>query len=280
MENAESARSVLDGFRLPIEGGRLIMSDRRLWAPAMAPIGFSLVAFGVAISLLIGYAGDLYGWATQWMPVLEAQAWWAWLWIGPAKAGLTLIGTLLFLAIAGVSLLISFLVASILASPFLDTLSFRAEAIQVGEVVDESASGVLGLGTDALRAMREELRRVFFFLLVVGSLTVLGIVIPGAQLVSGPLIVGITILFLPLDYASYTLDRRQLSFREKRDWLMGNKPPVVGFGSAAFLICVVPGLNFVAMPLLVAGGTLLVLRQAPKSKASASKEEPARAIEV
>jgi uncharacterized protein involved in cysteine biosynthesis len=236
----------------------------------MAPIGFSLLAFSVAISLLVGYAGELYGWATQWMPALEAQAWWAWLWIGPAKAGLTLIGTLLFLTIAGVSLLISFLVANILASPFLDALSYRVEAIRAGKVIDESASGILGLGTDALRSMREELRRVVFFLLVVGGLSALGLVIPGAQLVTGPLILAIAIVFLPLDYASYTLDRRQLSFREKRNWLMENKPPIVGFGCAAFLICVVPGLNFVAMPMLVVGGTLLVLRQAPKSKASAS----------
>jgi uncharacterized protein involved in cysteine biosynthesis len=280
MENADSVRSVLDGFRLPFEGGRLIISERRLWAPALAPIGFSLVAFSVAIALLVGYAGELYGWSTQWMPVLEAHAWWSWLWIGPAVTGLKLIGVLLFLIVAGVALLISFLAASVLASPFLDVLSYRVEAIQAGTVVDESDSGMLGIGTDALRSVREELRRVVFFLLVVGSLMLLGIVIPGAQLVTGPLIVGFTIFFLPLDYASYTLDRRQLSFREKRDWLMENKQPGVGFGCAAFLICVVPGLNFVAMPLLVVGGTLLVLRQAPTLKPSASHLDTARALEI
>jgi uncharacterized protein involved in cysteine biosynthesis len=44
---------------------------------------------------------------------------------------------------------------------------------------------------------------------------------------------------------------------------MTNKPAVVGFGGAAFLICWVPGLNFLAMPLLIAGGTLLAIRNAP-----------------
>jgi CysZ protein len=248
--------------------------------PAMAPIFLSLVAFSAAISLLVGYAGELYGWATLWMPVLEAQAWWAWLWIGPAKAILTLVGVVLFVAIAGITLLISFLVASILASPFLDVLSYRVEAIQAGAVLDGSASGLMGFGTDALRAVREELRRVIFYLLVVGSLMALGFVIPGAQLLTGPLIVGFTIFFLPLDYASYTLDRRQLSFREKRDWLKENRPPAVGFGLAAFLICVVPGLNFLAMPLLVVGGTLLALRHAPSSKVLASQEQSACAVEV
>jgi CysZ protein len=273
MEHSDSARSLLRGFRLPIEGGRLLIRERRLWVPAMAPIGFSLAAFAVAISLLIGYAGDLYGWATLWMPVLEAHAWWAWLWIGPAKAGLAVVGALLFLIIAAVSLLVSFLVASILASPFLDALSYRVEAIEAGKVLDEAASGLLGVSADALRAAREELRRVVFFLLVVGSLTVLGVLIPGAQLVTGPLTVGFAIFFLPLDYGSYTLDRRCLSFREKRHWLMSNKPPVIGFGFAAFLICAMPGLNFFAMPLLAVGGTLLVVRNAPDSRDSASEQK-------
>jgi len=44
---------------------------------------------------------------------------------------------------------------------------------------------------------------------------------------------------------------------------MANKPVVVGFGCAAFMICWVPGLNFLAIPLLVAGGTLLAIRNAP-----------------
>ena len=69
-----------------------------------------------------------------------------------------------------------------------------------------------------------------------------------------------SIFFLPLDYASYALDRRQLTFRDKRAWLLSNKPAVAGFGAAAFLTCAVPGLNFAAMPLLVVGGTLLALR--------------------
>jgi CysZ protein len=98
---------------------------------------------------------------------------------------------------------------------------------------------------------------------VVVSLALLGFVIPGAHLVTGPSIVGFAIFFLPLDYASYTLDRRRYSFRQKRTWLMANKPVVVGFGCAAFLICWVPGLNFLAIPLLVVGGTLLAIRNAP-----------------
>ncbi len=259
----EHPLSLLDGFQLPLEGGRLLLKERRLWAPAAAPIGFSLLAFAVAASLLVAHAGNLYEWATLWMPALEAASWVAWLWVGPAKAALATLGALLFAVLAGVALLIAFLVANVLASPFLDVLASRVEWIETGAVEEDAPSGLIGTGADALRALREELRRAVFFLAVVGSLALLGFLIPGAQLLAGPSIVGFAIFFLPLDYASYTLDRRRYSFRQKRVWLMANKPAVAGFGCAAFLICWVPGLNLFAIPLLVVGGTLLAIRSAP-----------------
>jgi CysZ protein len=183
--------------------------------------------------------------------------------VGPAKAALAILGAVVFAVVAGLALLISFLVANVLASPFLDVLASRVELIETGVVEEDAPTGLIGTGADVLRSLREELRRALFFLAVVVSLALLGFVIPGAHLVTGPAIVGFAIFFLPLDYASYTLDRRRFSFRQKRTWLMANKPVVVGFGCAAFMICWVPGLNLLAIPLLVAGGTLLAIRNAP-----------------
>ncbi len=263
MERSEPSLSVLNGLRLPVEAGQLLWRERRLWVLAAAPVGFSVVAFAVAISLLVAYAGQLYGWATVWMPVLEATIWYAWLWIMPAKAVLAAIGALLFAAIAGIGLVVSFLVANVLASPFLDTLARRVEEIEMGETPEEGSPGLLGSGAEILRSVREELRKTVFFIAVMGSLAAIGFVLPGAQLLTGPAIVGFAIFFLPLDYASYTLDRRRLSFRQKRLWLVSNKPEVVGFGVAACVICAVPVVNFVAMPILVVGGTLLAIRRAP-----------------
>ena len=256
-------RSLMDGFQLPLEGGRLLLREKRLWAPAVAPIGFSLLAFAAAASLLVAHAGGLYDWVTLWVPTPEAASWYAWLWVGPAKAVLAILGAVIFAVVAGVALLISFLVANVLASPFLDVLASRVELIETGVVEEDAPTGWIGTGADVLRSLREELRRALFFLAVVVSLALLGFVIPGAHLVTGPAIVGFAIFFLPLDYASYTLDRRRYSFRQKRTWLMANKPVAVGFGCAAFMICWVPGLNFLAIPLLVAGGTLLAIRNAP-----------------
>ena len=256
-------RSLMDGFQLPLEGGRLLLREKRLWAPAAAPIGFSLLAFAAAAWLLVAHAGGLYEWVTLWVPTPEAASWYAWLWVGPAKAVLAILGAVIFAVVAGVALLISFLVANVLASPFLDVLASRVELIESGVVEEDAPTGLIGNSADVLRSLREELRRALFFLSVVVCLAFLGFLIPGAHLVTAPAIVGFAIFFLPLDYASYTLDRRRYSFRQKRTWLMANKPVVVGFGCAAFMICWVPGLNFLAIPLLVAGGTLLAIRNAP-----------------
>ncbi len=264
----EHPLSLLDGFQLPLEGGRLLLRERRLWAPAAVPIGFSLLAFAVAVSVLVAQAGNLYEWATHWMTTPEAASWVAWLWVGPAKAALAILGALVFAVIAGLVLLVSLLVANVLASPFLDVLASRVEWIETGAVEEDAPSGLIGTSADVLRSLREELRRAVFFLAVVGSLVLLGFLIPGAHLLTGPSIVVFAIFFLPLDYASYTLDRRRYSFRQKRVWLMTNKPAAAGFGCAAFLICWVPGLNFLAMPLLVVGGTLLAIRNAPVQPAA------------
>jgi uncharacterized protein involved in cysteine biosynthesis len=257
--------SAVSAFGLPFEGGGLLLRERRLWSLALISLMLSLAAFALAIGLLVAHAGALHAWVTAWMPAPEATHWLAWLWVGPARLGLMLLEALLFLAVAGLCLVAAYLVASLLASPFHDALSLRVEQLVTGSVRDETGSGLLGALREGGRAAREELRRIAFFLAVVGPLVALGLLAPGAQVLTGPVIMGFTLLFLPLDYASYTLDRRRLCFAEKRRWVTSHAPAMLGFGAAAFLTCLVPLLNLAAMPLLVVGGTLLALRHPPEN---------------
>lgn len=250
----------LSAFRLPLDGARMLWRERRLWPLAALPVALSVLAFATAIGVVVSYAPEFHAFATDWMPEFEASRWYTWLWIGPAKLALGAFGLILFLGIAAACFVLAYVVASVLASPFHDALAARVERILTGEVVDASSADVMGILRDAGRAVLEELRRTLFFLSVVVPIAIAGFVLPGAQLVAGPAITAFTVLFLPLDYASYTLDRRRVSFARKREWIFANKSVMAGFGAAAFLTCAVPGVNFFAMPLLVVGGTLLVLR--------------------
>lgn len=255
--------SAAAGFGLPLEGARLLLRERGLWGPALVPFVLSLAAFAAAIALVVAYATTLWTLATDWMPVLEAARWYAWLWVGPARLLLAVLGALLFLALAGACLVAAFLVASVLAAPFHDALSARVERLVTGGLDERAAAGVTGAVRESLRSVREELRRLAFFAAVAGPLMGIGLLVPGAQLLCGPALFAFTLFFLPLDYASYTLDRRRLAFRDKRRWVLSHAPLMAGFGLAAFLACAVPLLNLLAMPLLVVAGTLLVLRHPP-----------------
>ena len=152
--------SAVSAFRLPFEGGGLLLRERRLWSLALVSLMLSVAAFAVAIGLLVAHAGALHAWVTAWMPVPEAAHWTAWLWVGPARLGLILLELLLFLAVAGVCLVAAYLVASLLASPFHDALSLRAERLVTGGVRDETGSGLLGALREGGRAAVEELRRI------------------------------------------------------------------------------------------------------------------------
>jgi uncharacterized protein involved in cysteine biosynthesis len=169
-------------------------------------------------------------------------------------------------------LVLAFLLASLAAAPFHDVLAQRVERIVTGELRDASAGGFLAMVQDVGRSLRDEAQRLLFFLAVVVPLALVGFVLPGAHLVTAPAILAFTVLFLPLDYASYVLDRRHLGFRRKRRWILDHMPVMIGFGGAAFLACCIPLINFAAMPTLVVAGTLLALRLDPDREAQPSAE--------
>jgi len=251
------------GFRLLFEGFSLLRRERGLWPLAWVPLFFSLLTAGATMALLYANAGELYGLIDAGLPVLDVDAWYQWLWIGPARFVIWLSGYLLFVFAAALALVLSLMIATVAASPFLDALSQRVERLQAGERSEAGASGVAGLLLETGRSMLSEAQRLLFYVSIWAVCFALGLVIPGAHLVTGPLIVGITILFLPLDYAGYSLDRRQIPFRARASWLLGRLPTMVGFGSAALISCFIPGLNLVMIPVLVVSGTLLVLRHPP-----------------
>jgi CysZ protein len=226
------------------------------------PLLLCAVALLATFAGVVTHAGELYAFASGWLPSLEADAWYAWLWVAPARLVLWLVGLLLFAGLAGVIMVAALLIANLLASPFLDALARRVEALVTGETVEDTAEGWLAPVREGGRAALEELRRMGFFVAVQLGLLLVGL-LPGGQVVAAPAMVLVAVLFLPLDYASYTLDRRRVPFREKRRWILARIPLMLGYGSAAFMTCLIPGLNLLAMPVLVVGGTLLALRHPP-----------------
>lgn len=255
--------SAVRGFWLLFEAVSLLRRHRALWVPAAIPVGLSGLALLTSLGLLVEYAGEIYGFAAGRLPVFEAEGWLSWLWVGPAKLAMAMLAGLFFALVAAVGVVAGLAVANVLASPFLDILSRRVEQIVTGRIEENEGGGVGDLLRDALRAIGNELQRLFFFALVWLALLAVGIALPAGQVVAPPALLLVTLVFLPLDYSGYALDRRRLSFRTRRAWILSNLPTMLGFGTAALLLLWVPGLNLLMLPALVTGGTLLALRWPP-----------------
>lgn len=260
-----SLGTLRSGIGLLAEGAGFLRSHRTLWLLALVPIVFATLAVGSAIVLF----WQNFDWIHQaWidvLPVLEAGAWWSWLWVGPGIALFWLLGWVGVLLAFALSLVAALLLANLASAPFLDRLSVRVESIVRGEP-PPSGGGLAATFAETARSLVAEFQRLLFFAAIWLALSGIGFVVPGAHLVTGPVLVVVTVILLPLDYAGFALDRRQLSFRSRRRWLAANLPTSLGFGGIAFAACLVPGLNLLIGPALVTGGTLLVLRSPPEPR--------------
>ena len=253
----------LSGTGFFMEGLGLLRAQRSLWGLASVPVLFSVLCLAVGLGLLISNFGEVRIWVDSILPVVVVHHWYEWLWLGPAKLAVAAASWLILLVVAAGVSLVSVLVASLLAAPFLDRLSWRVEKMAEGSVVESADSGLRAVSADLGRSLMAELKRIAFFLALWMPLVVIGFVIPGAQLITGPLVVLLTLVLLPLQFCGYTLDRRQVSFQRRRQWIQGDSARMLGFGAVAFAVCLVPGVNLVMIPVLVTAGTLLVVRHPP-----------------
>jgi CysZ protein len=259
-------RSSVANFRYGLfllgDGVAFLRRERRLWPLAVVPVLFSTILVGIAVSLFwIRLEMIHLAWVSI-LPVVEASDWWTWIWVGPGQLVLWLVGWLGVLVAFAFSLIVSLLLANLFSAPFLDQLSQRVEAIAQG-VPHSGANGLFAMLGETGRSFAAELARFVFLTGIWLGLSLVGFVVPGAHLVTGPLLIVTTVLLLPLDYAGFALDRRQIRFRSRRRWLRANFSTMIGFGGVAFTACLVPVLNLLIMPALVTAGTLLVLRIPP-----------------
>ncbi len=259
-------RQMAEGVELHREAIGFLWCNRSLWSVAAVPAILSALCLSAVGFGLFYYGGDLYTWTVEWLPALEAGAWYSWLWIAPGKFLVFALGLLAFLALLALCFLGGFLVANVLASPFHDLLSERVERIAAGTCEGDSPEGLWANVKEVGRIVKEELKRTAVFLLIQLLIFAVGL-FPGGQLFALPCSIAVAAKFLALDMASYSLDRRRMSFAAKRRWLSENRARVSGFGGLAFVVCLVPGLNWLAMPWFVTGGTLLVMRSEDRGDA-------------
>ena len=161
-------------------------------------------------------------------------------------------------ALAGVLIVFySFsILTNLIAAPFNGMLAEAVEQHLTGQPID--TGGWQALLKDVVPSLWSELRKLLYFALRAIPLGLL-FLIPGINLAAPVIWALFSAWMLAIEYADYPMANHRLLFRAQRKLLRQRRMLSWGFGGGTLLMTMVPLLNFLAMPVAVAGATAMWL---------------------
>jgi uncharacterized protein involved in cysteine biosynthesis len=216
------------GIKTYLAGARWLKNHPRYLFLVFFPMIIGLVLLSVGSGFFLKYADGIFDWVLFARP----ESWWGIPLYYAAKA-------LLYLAFMVLGMVACILLTNVIASPVYEYVSMAVEADITGKTVPE-----LSL-RESFRLIGEELKKVLFIL----GISILLLLIPGLNVLS----MAVTAFLVGWDFFDYPLARRGWDFRERFSFVVSEFWVVLGFG----LWLVIPFVQFIFMPLAVAGGTML-----------------------
>ena len=207
----------------------------------LIPFIINLALFTLATKLL---SDQLDSWLQQLLP--EWLSWLEWL-----------IWPLFAIAMFLIVFYTFTVVANLIAAPFNSVLSARIEAMLTGKKpVDISTDSFVKL---TLRTTKSEIQKILYAVKWFIPLIIITI-IPGVNIVAPFLWILFAVWFFALEYNDYPLANRGCFFEEIKSYNRKNRMRSLGLGSAVFVLTSIPLVNFLAMPVSVAGATRLTTK--------------------
>ncbi|MBI3178624.1 MAG: EI24 domain-containing protein [Deltaproteobacteria bacterium] len=246
-----TAGQVSAGLAYPLRGLGFI-SRHGLWGSAAIPIIVNAALFAALVAATVWLvvprleALDQYlspatdAWAIT-KGLLSALSWLIWI-----------AAIILLLTVDSIVLL---MIGQAVASPFLDLLSEKVEAIVLGK---PAPSFSMGRAVRAvLVAIADLVWALVFWALVNLGLLLLNLLPAVGSAVAAALSFCFTALLLTQEFVGLALVRQFVSYSGRFGVVWRNKWLSLGFGSTTMLLLLVPVLNLMLLPLAAAGGTLL-----------------------
>lgn len=208
------------------------------------PLLINILVFAGAIWWAFGQVEALQAWLTAQLPGwLEWLTWLLW----PV-----------FVLTAGLVLFFGFAVlASFIAAPF---NGFLAEAVERELRGREPEGSGRSLAGEVVAAIGGELRKLLYYLKWALPLLVLT-VIPGLNILAPVAWALFSAWMLAVEYGDYPMGNHGLTFPGQRRLLARRRLLALGFGGATAAALVVPVVNFLIIPVAVAGATALYVEQ-------------------
>ncbi len=226
-------------------GVGFVATTPRLWLRAAMPIA-SLLAVGSGLGL-----------GGVWLSVRAADH----LAGGPgflAESGHFLVALSLSLVAVAIAAVVGLTLAQPLSSSALDGLAqAQAEALHLPPWPVQSRGASLG------RSLRSALVGLGAWLIATAVLGLVGLVIPGAAVVTAPLELLASALLVAWDLLDYPCGLAGLGMRERLRWMQAHPGATVGFGLVGASFALLPLVGLLVLPFGVAGATRLFTSSPP-----------------
>lgn len=212
------------------------------------PLAINTCLFIAAIWLGFSYVG---GWIDSLMPSLPD--WLSFLdW---------LISGLLYLLFGMICILVVFftfsMVANVIAAPFNDLLCEAVAKKLGGENVFKNTDQKPFLQT-IIPSMIQEMRKLVYFVLWSIPFLIL-LIIPGINIIGAVLWFLFSAWMLNYEYMEYPMSQDNLDFDQQKIQLKSRKFLSLSYGSIVSAVTLIPFINFLVMPVAVAGATAIWL---------------------
>ena len=146
------------------------------------------------------------------------------------------------------------LLANIIAAPFNGLLAERVEQHLRGSNINNSNSTFKQIISEAPRAIASEIYKLSYFLLRALPLVIL-FLIPGVNIAAPILWFMFSAWMLSIEYLDYPLGNHNIVFKQTRILVKTHRVKCLSFGSLVSVFTMMPIINFIVMPVAVAGAT-------------------------
>ncbi len=229
-----------EGLRAAFGGLKFIVLRPRSWPWSLVPVVVALVlvlGFGVSLGTLVWRLSSAWRHAAGLWAVLG--------WLGSVGA---ILGSSVVALLAGLSL------AQSVAGFALEALSRQQEVELGGEARPDGS-----FWDSTWRGLRVTLAALALGLPVIVILSILGLVIPFAFVVTVPLKFVVTGLLVAWDFLDYPLGLRGMAVRDRLTFVRTHLRAVLAFGMAMAAMLLIPGVGLLLLPIGAAAATRLVV---------------------
>lgn len=195
--------------------------------------------------------------------------WWAYGWIGEFTSSLLSslpswlqwLKHLLMPVFVLTTLVVVFfgfsIIANLIAAPFNGLLAEAVECYLTGNKLQGDWKQLM---KDVLPSIMSELRKLLYFALRAVPLLLM-LLIPGVNIVASVLWLMFSAWMLTVQYMDFPMANHHLFFKQQRARLRKRPLLAWSFGGLGLLMTMTPILNFLVMPVSVAGATVMWVRE-------------------